>query len=222
MYGRFRSIRKTLDYTFHKKYPIDRQILQDNIVTKFLDNRPCTLRNPSLILTAGAMGAGKSHVIRYCLGNRYDKFVVADVDRIKYHLPEMQNLMENDPYQVGKMLHSEACTIHEILFKEAISRKCDVIIDGSLRNADFFKKFLPNVRNTHTVTIVHVVASLKTCLDRAQKRSKETGRVVPRESIELSITECPKSVKELSPLADNVININNDGDGGGITDFICF
>lgn len=217
LYGKYAETRRSLDYSFHKVYPEERQILQDSIIDYFLDEKPCfTDCNPKLVLAAGAMGSGKSHVMKNMLKIEYEMYVIADVDRIKHHIPEMRRLLETDPDNAGKIMHSEACTIHEIIFRQAVIDRRNLIIDGSLRNGEFFNGYLSNLKknSTYEVTIVHVVASLKTCLRRAEKRSKETGRIVPQSSISLSIEECPKSVERLRKIVDIVLTVYNDKDDG--------
>lgn len=39
-------------------------------------------------------------------------------------------------------------------------------------------------------------------LERATKRAKETGRVVPEDTLKMSITKTAKSVEILGPMAD--------------------
>ena len=210
-HGKYANVRQCLDYTFHKHYLKERQLLQDAIICKaFAGKDP--VGAPKLYLTAGAMGAGKTHTIRDLLKESFSCYVIADVDRVTHQLPEMKRLLKDDPYNAGKILHSEACTIHELIFRKAVQDRYDVIIDSSLRNGSFYEKFLFKVKaeGIYEIIIVHVIASLETCLRRAEQRAKETGRHVPRSSIEQSVRECPKAVELLSDLADGVITVYND------------
>lgn len=217
-YGKYIKQRKELDYTFHKIFSKERQLLQDNIIDRFLnklDCKSCILGNglkPLLIFTAGAMGAGKSHTLKKMLGNDYNNFVIADVDRIKHCLPEMTDVLKEDPYNAGHLLHSESCTIHEILMRKSIQEKLNIIVDGSLRNGQFFYDFIHDhkLKNFYEIIIIHVIANLKTCVKRAQLRSVTTKRIVPIASIEISLQQCPKSVELLKPIVDTVITIYND------------
>jgi hypothetical protein len=70
-FGKYSHIRATLDYTYHKNYTYERQKFQDAIITEFLhgavitdkDGLLCTTpTQPWVVFTAGAMGAGKSHL----------------------------------------------------------------------------------------------------------------------------------------------------------------
>jgi len=67
--GRFSSLRSSLDNNYHGSYSPARQLLQDEILDNFLDSDD-SLPNSApqsqwLILTAGAMGAGKSRCVRF-------------------------------------------------------------------------------------------------------------------------------------------------------------
>jgi predicted ABC-type ATPase len=206
-------IRNGLDYSFHKTYSKERQSVQNDIILKEIDQKKSSAKK-NILLTAGAMGAGKTHTIKRLLGQCYYDYVVADVDKIKYFLPEMKQLLKTDPKNAGLILHSEACTIHELMFKIAINNGLNVIIDGSLRNGEFF---LPLVKewklNTpYEIIIVHVIATLATCIRRAKKRERITGRIIPEKSIRKSLAESPISVQMLTPYVDHVITIHNDID----------
>jgi predicted ABC-type ATPase len=212
MSGRYSSIRNCLDYTFHKVYSKERQLLQDAIIYKEIDEKK-VYNKKRILLTAGAMGSGKTHTVKRLLGEFYDDYVMADVDRIKHCLPEMKELLKTDPKNAGTILHSEACTIHEIMFRSAIMEGRNVIIDGSLRDGKFFLPFLKQWKDvSYEITIIHVVASLETCLRRAEKRAQITCRYIPEQSIRTSLEQCPKSVELLRPHVDHVIVIHNEID----------
>jgi predicted ABC-type ATPase len=209
-YGKYTNIRRLLDYSFHKLYSKERQLLQDDIVDHFTSNcSPRDIGRCNLILTCGAMGSGKTHTVKIILGEKFRQYVRADVDAIKHHVPEMKELLKTNPNNAGKILHSEACTIHEILFRSAIEEKKNVIIDGSLRNSGFFRDYLERVDPEYYITILHVVAPLEVCIERAEARAKHTGRLVPIESIKESFKKCPGAVRDLAEIADWVVEIEN-------------
>ena len=210
---RYALIRKQLDYNFHKVYSQERQLLQDAIIYKEIDNKKIYAKK-KILLTAGAMGAGKTHTVKRLLGQFYEDYVVADVDKIKHCLPEMKELLQKDPLNAGHILHSEACTIHEIMFRSAIAEGRNVIIDGSLRDGSFFLPLVKEWKRTtqYEITIVHVIASLATCIRRAEKRARITGRIIPEESIRTSLQQCPKSVELLRPFVHHVVEIHNEMD----------
>ena len=139
----FLSSRAGLDYRFHTRYTLERQALQDNIIRSMLSfedmqtGRPeaqsrwvrgvrgnsrslLQPRQPWCIFTAGAMGAGKTHVMiglhRHGL-LPLPRFVRVDIDRIRALLPETEGY---DPRVAGQMTQREASTIAEVVSEEAL------------------------------------------------------------------------------------------------------
>ena len=110
-YGPFKSIRSSLDYTYHGNYIKSRQLFQDRIVEKLLDgtviedsngNGVCkTPTEPWIVFTAGVMGAGKSHTIKQ-LSSRglfpLQSYVVIDPDDIRQHFPEYSSMVHLNRY----------------------------------------------------------------------------------------------------------------------------
>lgn len=219
MSSRYAQVRALLDYSFHQKYPLSRQLVQDAIVDRFLNDCPKNMSSPHMILMAGGIGSGKSHVIHKKLGRDYCKYVVADVDKIKDYIPEVHQLRKTDPLKAGIIMHPEATTIHEIIFRCAVAQRSNVIIDGTLKDAQFFKEFLMDLRHhtSYKIELVHVKASLAKCLERAERRAKQTGRVVPQSVIEESLKESIRSVKILHEVVDCVIEIDNEMDDPHLT-----
>jgi len=73
-YGPYAYLRKTLDYSYHRNYKRERQVLQDAIISdtmntielRDVNGDVCsTPTEPFLVFTAGAMGAGKSYTIHF-------------------------------------------------------------------------------------------------------------------------------------------------------------
>ena len=71
--GAYSEVRSILDYSYHRNYTPERQLLQDGVVAEMLSQsqivdrhgQTCTTpTQPWVVFTAGAMGAGKSWVIK--------------------------------------------------------------------------------------------------------------------------------------------------------------
>lgn len=113
-YGPFKSIRSSLDYTYHGNYIKSRQFFQDRIVEKLLDGTVIedsngrgfckTPNEPWIVFTAGVMGAGKSHTIKQ-LASRglfpLQSYVVIDPDEIRQHFPEYALYAMKSPEHAG-------------------------------------------------------------------------------------------------------------------------
>lgn len=76
-HGEFADIRKNLDYNFHANYVKERQLFQDEIIIRTLEdpiitdahgNTCARPEHPWLVFTAGAMGAGE--LTAFCKENR--------------------------------------------------------------------------------------------------------------------------------------------------------
>ena len=107
--GKYSMEREKLDYSYHKVYEPERQLLHDLIIDNFLHtivkdcntNLTCSAPLESwLVFTAGAMGVGKGYVIDWL--NRegifpLDAFVRVDPDKIRDLLPETPQYTNLNP-----------------------------------------------------------------------------------------------------------------------------
>lgn len=215
--GAYAASRRALDYSWHAHYTAERQIVQDGIIRDMLATG-CTSQRPWLVHTAGAMGAGKSHVIRalaragaFPLG----AFVCIDPDRVKGALPEAPSLVAADPARAGSLTHKESVFICEVAEREALAASKCVLVDGSLRDAGWFSlkfKSLRIERPEYRIAILHITAPREAVIARAANRARTTGRTVPRDVIDAALDSVPYSVRVLAPLADYTAEIVNDRD----------
>ena len=226
-----------LDYTHHVRYSIERQATQDDIIRQVLAfedmqrgkpvrqaewqrvakgarnvRRP---RHPWCIFTAGAMGAGKTHVM--CALDRHGlmplhRFVRIDMDRIRDLLPEMSEYVKRDRRTAGAMTQLEAGAIAEIVAEEALSRGLNVWIDSSMRDANWWTEELKRIKRSypHRLGIIHVTASWDVIKARAERRGLQTGRRIPPAVLRSAFQMVPRSVRQLAALVDESIEIDND------------
>ena len=106
--GKFAKLRSELDYTYHSHYTHERQLLHDRIMNAFLDTiihdgeARCNIPLENwLVFTAGTMGAGKGHTLRWLDKQDIfplDAFVRVDPDSIRELLPEWNEYFKRDPY----------------------------------------------------------------------------------------------------------------------------
>jgi hypothetical protein len=69
------------------------------------------VRERWVVFTAGPMGAGKTHTLRWMAKKGFfplDTFVHADPDLIRNELPEIQGYIARDPQRAGSLTHKEA------------------------------------------------------------------------------------------------------------------
>lgn len=186
--GKYAAIRATLDYTYHGVYSEYRQQLQDRIVDEVLRNttgirdsttgRHCVRPQspPWCVFTAGAYGAGKSHVMR-TLAERglfpIEGFVVVDPDQIRRQLPEYGFYTKHFPEQAGLLTRKEAGLIAEIAIESGLHLGYNVLVDGSLSNATWYETYIPTLRKNYPnlqIAILHVSAPREVVMKRALVR----------------------------------------------------
>jgi hypothetical protein len=224
--GKFKKVRNELDYTYHRKYSVERQLFQDALIENFLetivkdkDNANVTCDHPTenwIVFTAGPMGAGKGRTITW-LGQEglfpTNAFVTVDPDIIRSMLPEMEGYNEIDPLNMGWLTQKEVGYISELLTYRALDAQKNVLVDGSLRDKHWYHSYFCNLRKRFPIlkiAIIHVTAQPETVLERARKRAQITGRKVPPQAILDSMKEIPKSLEVLSPVTDLLVNFENE------------
>ena len=230
--GKYQDIRATLDYNYHSNYIPSRQLVQDEIIQYILSkNQQCQTHNhnnynyhspPWIVFTAGAMGAGKSYTIKHLHSQErfpLHKFITVDPDEIRHLLPEYQYYIQqtNDRSMMeyaGVYTKKESGYIAEILVHIALRNGCNVLMDGSLRDYNWYTDHFVFLRQLYLgiqIGIIHVQAPKDTIFQRAKARSKITKRIVPRHVIEESLDTVPKSVKVLSQYVEFFVELYNYG-----------
>ena len=216
--GEYADVRQNLDYTYHGSYIPNRQRLQD-VRVKDVTGAGVPKEHPWLVFTAGAMGAGKSHCVRWMCDNGYfplPDIVQIDPDRFKERLPEWEGYLQHDPLSAGSMLRKESGYLVEIAQEVALSMKKNTWVDGSLRDGEWYKQQFDRIKLEHPdyrIAIIHVTAPMETVLQRALSRGESTGRYVPESEIRDSFDRVPRVVDALTPQCDFVAHINNNDDG---------
>jgi len=213
-HGKYRDIRRRMDYSYHTNYTKARQLWQDAIISSlFTTSSP--QKNPNLIYTCGAMGVGKGYVMRYLIANGYfpsKQMVRIDPDYFKTLMPEWMEYVKRDCATAGTFCHRESTFIQEIARKVALSMRQHTLIEGSLRDHVWFRGVFNDIKTRfpeYTITIVHVYAPAHIVRERILKRASETGRNIPDHLIQKSLIDCNDSVKFLSNKVDFVVKVNN-------------
>mmetsp|Transcript_13648 Transcript_13648/g.20736 ORF Transcript_13648/g.20736 Transcript_13648/m.20736 type:complete len:307 (+) Transcript_13648:2-922(+) len=210
------TIRRSLDYSYHKHYSKERRQFQDQIVNYVMDacNREgmkyCRESRyaPWAVFTAGVMGVGKSHVMRWLNQHGhfpYSSFVRIDPDEVRQLLPELEGYKERDMESAGSKTHREAGYICEIVTKAALQDGRNVLIDGSLQDAEWYTFYFRHLKETYPkfrIAIMYITAPKESILERAAKRALVTGRQVPAEVLRNCLERVPGSVKILSALRE--------------------
>ena len=212
--GDFTESRSKVDFSYHSNYQIERQLLQDRIIHKYLRFGK-SVDSPKIIFTAGVMGVGKGHILKKMSESKQidlQDYLWIDPDQLKDELPEMKIYVKLDPKRAGTKLHKESGFIQEIILSEALKQNKNIIVDGSLTSLIRHKMFFESIHRDYphyTIEIIYVIADLEKIQARIQRRGDATGRFVPMEKVEQAFHQIPKTVEALTPLVSRVIIIDN-------------
>lgn len=198
-----------------------RVAIQDKVVASCLAGVIGNRARPWLVFTCGAMGAGKSHTLRALAGTGAFPLLaagaaVADPDLIKQALPDLAALVAAEPHLAHTRVHAESGYLSEIVAREALTARAHLIVDGTLRDSEYYAAHIAATRAefpAYRVAILHVVAPRELVLARAARRAAATGRFVPTATLDDAMARCPRSFHRLAPLADFSAEIANDSDG---------
>lgn len=173
-------------------------------------------RRPWIIFSAGSMGVGKGYVMSR-LNERglfpLDQLLHIDPDMLKSELPEMAGYLREDAPSAATKVHRESTQMADILLEHALLSRLPTLVDGSLRDVDYYKSLIKRIRREfpeYQLAILHVTASPEIIRSRAQSRAEKTGRAVPEKLLEESIAQVPKSVAALSPFVDIAYTVSNE------------
>jgi hypothetical protein len=144
-----------------------------------------------------------------------EHFVSVDPDKVKSLLPETPAYVAADPTRAGSLTHHESGFICEIIEREAMLAGKNVLVDGSLRNYEWYRDALLSHRRAfpaYRIGILLITASEERVYARAARRAQVTGRDIPRSVLQDSVQRAPAAYRTLAPLADYAAVIVNDTD----------
>lgn len=231
--GKYKEQRARLDYSFHKPYRAERQLFHDCLMdlfhhTRVFDDaknlycdRP--LEN-WIVFTAGPMGAGKGHTMQWLQRETHHgmplfplaAFVKVDPDSLRELLPETPEYIRRNPLTAGALTQKEVGYIAEVLTMDALQQGKNVLVDGSLKDAEWYLHYIASLRRDFPrlkIAIIHVKASEASILARCRRRAEDTGRMVPEEVIQSAIRQIPNTLRLLAPRVDYLATFENE-DGG--------
>ncbi len=170
-FGAYADIREARDFDYHGNYICKRQLFQDKLISDVVQSA-ISKDVPWIIFTAGAMGAGKSHVVQWM--STEDHFPLPDIvqidpDAFKMSLPEWDRYVEHAPYKAGRNTRLESGYMVEMAQEAAMQMSKNVWVDGSFRDAAWYQHVFEEIRENHPkylIAVLYVYASTETCLRR--------------------------------------------------------
>jgi Zeta toxin len=246
VYGPYAHLRKILlkVSSHYQNYTQQRQWLQDAIIEDFLDNvedpNLCiTPTEPWLIFTVGARGAGKNHILHKLVHNGrlpILSFVQVDPDSIRRRLPEFATYAADNPILVNDLMRKESSFMAELLLLASLQNGRNVVFDTAMRNPEWFLNLIHMLKSQCSreafgmfafpkIALLHITAPTNLILQRAEKKSKQTGRMIHQDSILKSLETIPSSLEMVLPSVDFFCEIENGPDsysiveGGSVKDW---
>lgn len=219
------AARALTDVGYHGIYTEERQRFQDAMVSSVVGEGPGR-REPLLVFTAGAMGVGKSFVIRWMKEQGVlpsDEFVVIDPDCIAQRLPEYRGYFARAPSTAALQTRLEAGLITELSLVTALQLRQNLIVDSSLRHGGWYARLLERLRLVMPevrIMLMYVHAPEETIHQRAEERGRG-GRMVSNDEVRDSLYKMPDAVGKLLPHVDMFVQVANNGHVPRVTS-ICY
>lgn len=198
-------------YMVDGKYTDERQKLHDSIRDEYLSKGKINEDGkPELFLTGGLPGAGKSSILKKEMYDGYkEKFVIIDSDAIKEKLAAADGL-ENLGIHAASY-HAEADDIISDIFSQAVERRMNIGLDGTMKNQ---KKMLDVVSNFkdmgYNVEVAFVDLPPQKAMERGTERFVRGGRFVDPVYIASNDHKNPATAQALKDHVDVYRFWNND------------
>ena len=206
-----------IDRRYHGYYSTSRNDWHLQLINKHLLHARSEPPYRAIFL-AGTMGVGKGHVLRQWKANgtlSLPNYVWNDSDYFKTLIPETATLEELAPELAATLVHRESSYISELLLWETLARGASTIVEGTLKDAEWYASFFARIRTAYphySIEILHVDAPWDVICERVERRAKVTGRHVPLSVIRDAYDRVPVAVERLQPLVDRYFYVDNSVD----------
>jgi adenylylsulfate kinase-like enzyme len=178
--------RQHVDQLFHRVYDTHRSQLQNRIIHQVVGSQRKASENHVqwLIFMAGSMGCGKTSLVHWMqdrvILDQNPAPVLVDLDLIRAMLPEHNGLQKTDLENAGTLTQKESGYISELCVLYALHKGLNVIVDGSMRNLQWYKEYILRIKAMHQdlkLFIVHVIAPIEVIKRRVLQREHGTYSV---------------------------------------------
>ncbi|PAW37974.1 MULTISPECIES: zeta toxin family protein [Bacillus cereus group] len=178
-------------------YTKERQVLHENIISYFMDEKQTIMEPPEAYLLGGGTASGKSHVGQFII-NGYAKIGVSliyiDCDEIKRLIPEYETMGLIYIEEAASHVHDESSDISQELLERCIKEKRNFIYDGTMKNFLKYDTLIRNlIDNGYKVTATIVDVPIEVAKEREHLRFLETGRKVKEEFLIESHQKVPQT-----------------------------
>ena len=203
--GAYKDIRATRDHSYHGCYTEAASV--GKTPPRLGGQRTEPQLQPWLVFTCGGMGVGRAMHWGGCRSrvSFRSRTSSTSTDHFKSVLPSGNLLWptrrKGRRHPCGSRCHKESCYLQELALEEALRRRQNCWVDGSLRNGVWFIGVFADIRERfpdYRVAIIAVRASLDVVLQRVESRAKATGRSVPESLVHGSLDAVDRSVSVLA------------------------
>ena len=192
------------------RYKRQRAVLHKKIVDEVVDKcgKPKAGEKPVCILMGGGSASGKStmrrNVIDKMLKERGVEAGTVDVDEVKDHLPEFEQLKKTSPDDAARLVHEESADVGALMINEIVALGRNFVYDGTMKSKDKYDTLVSQLKKRGYEVHVYVAdVPLDVAKERSDKRAERTGRKVPHSIIEGSHRGVPKTVEHLKDKVDS-------------------
>eukprot|EP00536_Pseudo-nitzschia_multiseries_P015744 jgi/Psemu1/218994/e_gw1.943.9.1 len=137
-------------------------------------------------------------------------FVQVDPDAIRRRLPEFQTY---DKRLVNDLTRKESGFMAELLLLAAVQNGRNVVFDSAMRDSTWFSHIIQHIKcldsSSFKFAVLHITAPIELIFDRVNKKARETGREIAKESILKSLASIPASLEVIRSKVDFFCSIEN-------------
>jgi len=115
--------------------------------------------NPTVYLTAGLPGAGKSSLVESMIKEtKNDKTFIANSDEMRPYHPNFDKAVKMFGSEAGAAVHKDASIFSEKSIKYAIEQKATFIIDGTMRDPKKAEELISSLQNNNYTIKITMIA----------------------------------------------------------------
>mmetsp|Transcript_10334 Transcript_10334/g.19023 ORF Transcript_10334/g.19023 Transcript_10334/m.19023 type:complete len:189 (+) Transcript_10334:552-1118(+) len=148
----------------------------------------CVLKNHDKLnfstINTKRQGSGKSYTMNHLASKGLfplQAYVIVDPDEIRSHFPEYHWYATHSPPRAGELTQKEAGYVAELVTAAALQRGYNVLVDGSLRDAEWYQEYFQSLRKEYDalrIAILHITAPRDVAFERVAVSNEQSHFVL--------------------------------------------